>query len=325
MLTSLRAPLLLAAALAAGLAALPFLAPHDITLLNLGFLTFLYVAQGVAWNILGGFAGYISFGYAAFFGLGAYTTALLWLGGWTPALTYPVAGLAAAAFSLVVGVPTLRLVGPYFSIATIGVGEAMRILMLNLDRITGGASGLNLPTAVPSKGWFYLMALLFAGVSFTTAAVVRASQFGLGLMALRLDLEAAEGLGVPTALFKNIAHALSAFIVGACGGLYATYLQFVHPDTVFGFTASISLVLIALIGGLGTLWGPVVGAVIFYAVQDYLQTRYPTFHLLAYGVLLILILLFEPRGLAGLAARLRRTVFPAAGPGAAEARAGRAR
>ena len=87
MLTSLRAPLLLAAALAAGLAALPFLAPHDITLLNLGFLTFLYVAQGVAWNILGGFAGYISFGYAAFFGLGAYTTALLWLGGWTPALT----------------------------------------------------------------------------------------------------------------------------------------------------------------------------------------------------------------------------------------------
>jgi branched-chain amino acid transport system permease protein len=201
----------------------------------------------------------------------------------------------------------------------------MRILMLNLDRITGGASGLNLPTAVPSKGWFYLMALLFAGASFAAAAVVRASRFGLGLMALRLDLEAAEGLGVPTALFKNIAHALSAFIVGACGGLYATYLQFVHPDTVFGFTASISLVLIALIGGLGTLWGPVVGAVIFYAVQDYLQTTYPTFHLLAYGVLLILILLFEPRGLAGLAARLRRTLFPAAGPGAAEASAGRSR
>jgi len=132
-------------------------------------------------------------------------------------------------------------------------------------------------------------------------------------------------LGVPTALFKNIAHALSAFIVGACGGLYATYLQFVHPDTVFGFTASISLVLIALIGGLGTLWGPVVGAVIFYAVQDYLQTRYPTFHLLAYGVLLILILLFEPRGLAGLAARMRRAPVAAAGPGAAEAGAGRSR
>ncbi len=325
MLASLRAPLLLAAALAAALATLPFLAPHDITLLNLGFLTFLYVAQGVAWNILGGFAGYISFGYAAFYGVGAYTAALLWLGGWAPALTYPVAGLAAAAFSLIVGIPTLRLVGPYFSIATIGVGEAMRILMLNLDRITGGASGLNLPTAVPSKGWFYLMALLFAGVSFTTAAVVRASRFGLGLTALRLDLEAAEGLGVPTALFKNIAHALSAFIVGACGGLYATYLQFVHPDTVFGFTASISLVLIALIGGLGTLWGPAAGAVIFYAVQDYLQTRYPAFHLLAYGALLILILLFEPRGLAGLAARLRRAVFPAAGRGAAEAGAGRTR
>src|SRR5690349_4885091 len=112
------------------LALVPFVAPRNITLINLGFLTFLFVAQGVAWNILGGFAGYVSFGYAAFFGLGAYTTALLWLAGWPPLLTYPAAGLLAAAFSLVVGVPTLRLVGPYFSIATIGVGEAMRILML---------------------------------------------------------------------------------------------------------------------------------------------------------------------------------------------------
>ena len=288
------------------LALVPFLMPQNITLLNLGFLTFLFVAQGVAWNILGGFAGYVSFGYAAFFGLGAYATALLWIAGWPPVLTYPVAGLTAAAFSLIVGVPTLRLVGPYFSIATIGVGEAMRILMLNLDRITGGASGLNLPTAVPSKAWFYLVALLFAAAAFAIAAVVRGSRFGLGLQALRMDLEAAEALGVRTALFKNLAHTLSAFIVGACGGLYATYLQFVHPDTVFSFTQSISLVLITLIGGIGTLWGPVLGAAVFYAVQDYLQTSYPTFHLLAYGVLLILILLFEPKGLAGLAGRLRR-------------------
>jgi len=306
-----------AVGLAVLLALVPFLAPGNITLLNLGFLTFLFVAQGLAWNILGGFAGYVSFGYAAFYGLGAYTTALLWLAGWPPLLTYPAAGLLAAAFSLIVGVPTLRLTGPYFSIATIGVGEAMRILMLNLDRITGGASGLNLPTAVPSKAWFYLVALLVASGAFAVAAVVRGSRFGLGLAALRMDLEAAEGLGVRTALFKNLAHTLSAFIVGACGGLYATYLQFVHPDTVFSFTQSISLVLITLIGGLGTLWGPVLGAAVFYAVQDYLQTSYPTFHLLVYGVLLILILLFEPRGLAGLAGRLRRR--PAAGAGRGQA------
>jgi branched-chain amino acid transport system permease protein len=286
-------------------ALVPFVAPRNITLMNLGFLTFLFVAQGVAWNMLGGFAGYVSFGYAAFFGLGAYTTALLWLGGWPPVLTYPAAGLVAAAFSLVVGVPTLRLVGPYFSIATIGVGEAMRILMLNLDRITGGASGLNLPTSVPSKGWFYLVALLFAAASIAAAAMIRRSQFGLALLALRMDLDAAEGLGVPTALFKNIAHTLSAFIVGACGGLYATYLQYVHPDTVFSFTQSISLVLIALIGGIGTVWGPVAGGIVFYAVQDYLQTSYPTFHLLVYGALLIVILLFEPNGLVGLVARMR--------------------
>ena len=307
-----RISVLPAVAIGLMLAMVPFLAPGNITLINLGFLTFLFVAQGVAWNILGGFAGYVSFGYAAFFGLGAYTTALLWLGGWSPVLTYPVGGLVAAVFSLMVGVPTLRLVGPYFSIATIGVGEAMRILMLNLDRITGGASGLNLPTSVPSKGWFYLVALLFAAVAIAAAAGIRRSQFGLALLALQMDLEAAEGLGVRTALFKNLAHSVSAFIVGACGGLYATYLQFVHPDTVFSFTQSISLVLIALIGGIGTVWGPVVGAVVFYAVQDYLQTRYPTFHHLVYGALLILILLFEPNGLVGLADRLRRSRPPGA-------------
>ena len=180
----------------------------------------------------------------------------------------------------------------------------MRILMLNLDRITGGASGLNLPTAVPSKAWFYEAALVFAAVAFAVAAWVRGSRFGLGLRALRLDQEAAESLGVRTALFKNLAHVLSAFLVGACGGLFATYFQYVHPDTDFSFTESISLVLICLIGGLGTLWGPVVGAVIFFAVQNYLQTSYPNLYLLVYGVLLILVLLFEPRGLVGLAARL---------------------
>jgi len=319
-----RASALAALALGILLALVPAVAPRDITLLNLGFFTFLYVAQGLAWNVLGGYAGYVSFGYAAFFGLGAYTTALLWLAGWPPLATYPVAGIVAAAFSLIVGVPTLRLVGPYFSIATIGVGEAMRVLMLNLDRITGGASGLNLPTAVPSKTWFYTTSLLFAAVAFAVAAWVRGSRVGLGLMALRMDLEAAESLGVRTALFKNVAHSLGAFLVGACGGLYATFLQYVHPDTVFSFTESISLVLIALIGGLGTVWGPVLGAVVFYAVQDYLQTSYPTFHLLVYGVLLILILLFEPKGLAGLAERAWRRMRGAparlapAGPSGAE-------
>ena len=295
------------------LALVPVLAPRNVSLLNLGFFTFLYMARGIAWNILGGFAGYISFGFAAFFGLGAYTTALLWLHGWTPVATYPVAGLVAAAFSLVMGAPTLRLVGPYFSIATIGVGEAMRILALNLDRVTGGASGLNLPTAVPSKAWFYTAALVCAAVAFAVAAGVRSSRFGLGLQALRMDPEAAESLGVRTVLFKNLAHVLSAFLVGACGGLNATYLQYLHPDSVFGFTESISLVLITLIGGLGTLWGPVLGAAVFYAVQDYLLASYPTLHLLVYGVLLILILLFEPKGLAGLARRLRRRGPP--GPG----------
>jgi branched-chain amino acid transport system permease protein len=296
-------------ALVAVLGLFPLLFPNEITYLGIGFLTFVFVTLAVAWNLVGGYAGQISFGYAAFFGTGAYVTAILWSRYHVePVLTLPLAGLAAIVVALLVGLPCFRLLGPYFSIATIGVGEAARVLALNLDQITGGASGLNLPLDVPSKSWFYWSGLALAVTAVSVSAWVRASRVGLALFALRMDQDAAESLGLNSTLHKNIAHCLSAFLVGVAAGLYVVYFSYVHPNTVFGFDLSIGMVLMGVIGGVGTLWGPVLGAAIYFPIRQLVlsQSNLVAFNLLVYGGLLIAIVLFEPDGLLGLLRRVRR-------------------
>jgi branched-chain amino acid transport system permease protein len=289
------------------LALFPVLFPGELNYLGLGFLTFIFVTLAVSWNMVGGYAGQVSFGYAAFFGTAAYVTAILWSRyQWDPVLTLPFAGLAAVAVALMVGLPCFRLLGPYFSIATIGVGEASRILALNLDQLTGGASGLNLPLAVPSKPWFYWSGLALAVVAVAVSAWLRASRIGLGLFALRMDQDAAESVGLNSTLYKNIAHCASAFLVGVAAGLYVVYLSYIHPDTVFSFNLSISMVLMGVIGGVGTLWGPVLGATIYLPLQQLLlaQPSLVAVNQLIFGGLLIAIVLFEPGGLLGLLRRL---------------------
>jgi branched-chain amino acid transport system permease protein len=192
------------------------------------------------------------------------------------------------------------------------VGEATRVLALNLDRLTGGASGLNLPLAVPGKASFYWSGLALAIASLAVAAWVRSSRLGLALFAVRMNQSAAESLGVQSAVFKNVAHCLSAFLVGITAGLYVFYFSYVHPDQVFGFDLSIGMVLMGVIGGVGTLWGPVLGAFIFFPVRQIVlsEPALVAFNLLLYGALLILIVLFEPRGLMGLLTRLGDAVRP---------------
>jgi len=296
-------------ALVVVLAMFPAAFPDELNYLGLGFLTFIFVTLAVAWNMVGGYAGQVSFGYAAFFGTAAYVTAILWSRyEWEPVLTLPLAGLAAVAVSLIVGLPCFRLLGPYFSIATIGVGEAARVLALNLDQLTGGASGLNLPLSVPSKPWFYWSGLALAVVAVSVSAWMRASRVGLGLFALRMDQDAAESVGVNSTVYKNIAHSSSAFLVGIAAGLYVVYFSYGHPNQVFGFDLSIGMVLMGVIGGVGTLWGPVLGAAIYYPIRQLLlsQSNLVAFNLLVYGGLLIAIILFEPGGLLGLIRRVAR-------------------
>lgn len=288
---------------------------------HLGFLTFLFIILSVGWNLVGGYAGQVSFGHVVFLGIGAYTTAILWLRGIPQLLTIPLAGIAAALYGLLWGWPCLRLRGPYFSIATIGVGEATRLLALNLENLTGGAGGLTLPTPKDIHLYllgFYYLALLLTTGSLLVSVWVRNSRFGLGLFAIRMDEDAAEALGVNAFQYKILALLLSGFLVGLVGSLYAQYILYIDPGTVFGFSMSVNMILMPIIGGIGTVWGPVLGAVIFTVIQDRIMTlslnlwgmsfKLVQFHLLVYGALLVLIILFEPRGLVGLAERAHRRV-----------------
>lgn len=274
--------------------------------LHLAILSFLYVILSVGWNILGGLAGQLSFGHSAFFGLGAYTTAVLWLRGIHPYATMPLAGVIATLYSLLVGLPCLRLRGPFFAIATIGIGEATRVFMNNLE-LTGGSSGLVLPTPEAySKLPYYYLTLFWMVLAVAAVYLILRSPFGMGLFAIREDLDAAQALGVNAARYQTYAFMLSAFFAGIGGSLFAQYMFFIVPEKVFSFDLSVSMVLMPVIGGLATFWGPILGALIFLLLQEYVLASFPSLHLGIYGSLLILIILFEPGGAVALLRRLVR-------------------
>ena len=289
------APLLLLAVLAA----LPAfgLGPNTVRLL---FVTFVWVTVSIAWNILGGFGGQVSFGFAVFYGLGAYTAALSVNSGVNSLLSLLLAASVAVLASLLVGLPTFRLRGPYFAIATIGVSEAVRVVMTNVS-LTGGASGYRIIERRPfhQLEHFYA-ALALAVVAVAVSMQVRRSKFGLALIAIREDEEAASDVGVNPFRTKLLAHALAAALTGAAGGVYAQYAAFIHPQGVFAFAIGVAILLMPIIGGIGTIWGPVIGAVVYGLINEELIASFPQLHLLIYGSLLILIVLFEPGGIVGL-------------------------
>jgi len=283
---------------------------HNQYVIHLGIMTFLFITIAIGWNVLGGYTGQISFGHASFFGIGAYTTAILWLRmGIHPLLTIPLGGLLAAAFGVLWGYPLLRLRGYFFAIATIGVGEATRVLASFWESLTGGSSGLTLPVPkVFSKVPFYYEMLIIAFLVFLLSVWVYRSKFGLGLFAIKDDIDASETLGINTPLYKILALALSGFIVGIGGSFYAQYIFYVEPGDVFSFEKSVNLILINIVGGVGTIFGPVFGALIFLVLQEFVLVLFPNLHLLVYGLLLVLIIIYQPNGLAGLIAFVKRKI-----------------
>jgi branched-chain amino acid transport system permease protein len=274
------------------------------TLNDLWNLAFAVVLAS-AWNLLGGFAGQVSLGYSAFVGIGAYSTVLLSLAGWNPMLTLPIGAALSAAFSVVVGLPTFRLRGPYFTIATIGVGEAVRVIASGVS-FTGGSSGLRMPAGTfDFTGNYYAMVVL-ALFTVGLMAWLQQNAFGLALEAIRQDVDAAEALGVSSTRLKLQAHAISAALVALAGGLFAINFQYISPSNVFDFRLSLSIVLMPIVGGVGTVVGPVLGAVLFSYLQLKLLAS-PVLrdsYLFIYGGLLIVVMLFEPRGIVGLWERL---------------------
>jgi branched-chain amino acid transport system permease protein len=307
-----------AAWIAAGalLAGLPLVVRNSF-FLHVCILVFLWTLLGEAWNALGGYAGQVSFGHAAFFGVGAYVTIILFLkAGIAPWWGIPMGGLAAAVFALPFGLIAFRLKGPYFSLATLAVAELTKLVALNWEWATNGSTGYLITTLPPlrllgltvdweSKVPFYLVALLLMAGSMAALAWLSRARLGAWLVAIRENEEAAEAVGIDTVRAKVLTLALSAFLAGMGGGFYAFYFRYVDPDAVLNIGLSMEMVFIAMVGGLGTVGCPFIGAVFLTTVGEAMRERFQVGHLIFYGLFMMLVIRFLPEGIWGRVRRLR--------------------
>jgi branched-chain amino acid transport system permease protein len=310
--------------------------------LHMMILIFISVIMGSSWNILGGFTGQYSVGHAAYFGVGAYTTMVLlqfkqvapWIGIWAGA------GMALVV-ALVIGSICFRLRGPYFVLASIAVAEIFRVSALNLKNITNGAEGV-LVTEIPplmigetmvtdwmSKVPFYYTSLIVALAVIVVSWVVRRSKLGYLFLAVREDQDAAHSLGINLTVYKNTALSISAVFTSLAGSIYALYVGFIDPSTVLALDLSVQIVMICIIGGIGTILGPVIGALVLVPLSEALRSNLITdalirsgivseasatgvflkehlshAHVLIYGVLVVLVILFMPEGILGFIKKL---------------------
>jgi branched-chain amino acid transport system permease protein len=305
--------LLAAALLFPAFVTLPY--PRDVLI-----RIFLFATLAQAWNILAGYCGQISLGHAIFFGTGAYTSGVFVArdvaSPWAAML---VGALLAVVLSQVVGAPVFRLRGHYFAIATIAVGEIVHILAVNWDFI-GAARGLYIPIKRPdslvnfqfhqSKAVYYyiVLGLLLLGLGVTR--LIERSRLGYYFRAVREEQDAAASLGVPVARTKRVAFAISAALTATCGTFYAQYLLFIDPESVLPLSLSILICLVAVLGGVGTLWGPLVGAVVLIPLGEvtriYLGGTGKALDLVIYGALIMIVSVVQPAGLVGIARRFRR-------------------
>jgi branched-chain amino acid transport system permease protein len=272
---------------------------------------FMWIALAGSWNIISGLTGYVSFGHVAFFGAGAYATAILIV---KAAWSWPAAALAggvvAVLLALVIGYPCFRLKGPYFAIAMLGLNEVLRALVSYFEGLTGGGLGLSLPTLDATFAIYYAMGLTAIAVTGLTYVIVT-SRFGLRLMTIREDEVAAEAMGIDTFRHKLYAFLLSAVGAGIVGGLAARDQGYIEPISVFPLLTTITMIVMALFGGKGTVWGPVLGAVVLFVFQEVVWARWIYLHPLLFGAIIVAVVLMMPRGVLGLLQmkyRLPRTI-----------------
>ncbi|MFQ5813132.1 MAG: branched-chain amino acid ABC transporter permease [Anaerolineae bacterium] len=272
--------------------------------LHLLLLTFMYAAMATSWNIMGGYAGYISLGHSVFFGVGGYISALLAIHyGLSPLLTAPLAGLGAAIVGVFIGYTSLRTRGRAFVIVTIALLYIFQLIALNLRGLTRGVLGLQLPLPpwdvdIIKVPFYYAMLLIMCAAIYTSYRV-RNSKFGLGLMAIREDEDKAEAVGINTSLYKILAFAISVYFVGVAGGVYGYYQTYIDPLLMFDIVVGVRMILMTILGGRGTLWGPVLGAFIALPAQDFILFRFgsSSLHLTFFGLFLLLLVLFLPQGI----------------------------
>jgi branched-chain amino acid transport system permease protein len=276
---------------------------------TIAFFTLLFAVIVVGWNILAGYTGYISLGHAAYFGLGAYALALIcehWnlSGGYGIFALIPVAGLVAAVLAVPLGWIALRVRRHAFIVITIAMFFIAQLSAYNLRGITNGSTGLSLPIPMDWTGDFYNIPFYYVVLALLviTMAVswwIRSSKYGLGLLAIRDDEDRAKGLGVKTGASKLSAFVLSAFFVGMAGAVWAYFIGSVAPASAFDATFDIAMALMGFLGGMGTLFGPVLGALILEPTRQYFTISFGQngYYLIVYGALFLVILLLLPQGI----------------------------
>ncbi len=264
-------------------------------------VAFMYVALASSWNIMGGYAGYLSFGHVAFFGIGAYVTGLLLLNyGISPFLTTPLAGIIAAAFAVIVGYPCLRIRGPYFALVTLVLALAVQIVVVNVP-YTRGTIGFwlpQLPFDMPVSYAIYFEAfLVLMIIAVVVAWWIERSKLGAGLAAMREDEDVAQTVGINATVLKLQAFAISAFLTGMVGGMYSYYRSYVVPGIMFDTNISVAIVLMAMFGGTQSWKGPVVGAAVLTVLSEMLAVSIGSEKAqIMYGLLLVLVIMFMPDG-----------------------------
>ncbi len=280
--------------------------------LSFSFYLMLWITLATGINIIAGFTGYMPLGYVAFYGIGAFTTASLTAqAGWLVYFALPMAGVAGVLLSLILA-PTLRLRGIYFAIVSLALSIILRLIISNLPQsITGGSFGLNLGAdSEPVLAFYAMLAVMLAAV--LTAMWLTQSRLGKALRAIRDDPDAAESLGVNVPMSRLKAWVLSALFASLAGGVEAWYTNIVDPQTAFEFLITAKAIIYAIAGGLGTVVGPVAGAIVLVFLDDMIWQQFPVFNVFLLGLIIVVLVLFLPRGFVGtlisVRPRLRRYI-----------------
>lgn len=281
---------------------------------HLFIMIMFFAFTAVAWNIVCGFIGQLSLGHAVFLGVGGYVSTLLLVNlGLSPWVGMFAGALLAAVFGLIVGYPCFRLKGPYFTLTTIAFGEILRIFVENNEKVFGidikGAMGLVLPQygnsfnayEFDSKLIYYYIILGLTAIGILITFLIKRSKIGFYLTAIKSDPDAAESLGIPLARYKMYAMLISSFMIAFAGTFYAQYFRYIGPTRIFGGDISVQIALIGLVGGQGTVFGPLFGAVLLVPISEFLAERFggslPGLHLFIYGVIMILVVFYMPKGI----------------------------
>jgi branched-chain amino acid transport system permease protein len=277
--------------------------------LRLGTTVLMYGVLAMSWNFIGGMAGYPSFAVAAFFGLGAYCGAVAQKYGVPAPLAWALAGAGALFFAALLGIALLRLRGHYFAIASLVVAEVLRELVNSATDLTGGGMGLNLPVPTMSSidaqaAYFFYAMLAVAAITFAATMITANSKLGFGLRCIQQNESAADMLGVNTTLYKVAAFMLSGVFVGMAGAIYASWVHYIEPPDVFDVLYSVKAIVMVLLGGAGSLFGPLLGAAVFLLLEELVWRKFLDVHTGVLGLLIVLLVLFLPKGLLTLSQRL---------------------